>query len=147
MPVPQMPQGAFEVNGIAALVNGRVVTKNKVGFMLSKTYRELATMFPRRGAEFERQVLEAREHILQELIDREIILSEFEAMKTKGAALPDHVVKKEIDRQMTRLVVLSDTTAQAHRSPHHEACPAKRPQQVGAEQTQNTIGLHEEATP
>ena len=100
MPVPQMPQGAFEVNGIAALVNGRVVTKNKVGFMLSKTYRELATMFPRRGAEFERQVLEARERILQELIDREIILSEFKAMEAKGAALPDHVVKKEIDRQI-----------------------------------------------
>jgi peptidyl-prolyl cis-trans isomerase SurA len=97
---PARPQGAFEVNGIAAKVNGRIVTKNKVGFMLAPTYAQLAAQFPRRGAEFERQVLEARNRILQELIDREIILSEFKVMEEKGANLPDHVVKKEIDRQI-----------------------------------------------
>jgi peptidyl-prolyl cis-trans isomerase SurA len=108
-PAPAQPQqrpqpsGAFEVNGIAAKVNGRVVTKNKVGFMLAPIYAQLMAQFPRRGAEFERQALEAREKILQELIDREIILSEFKAMEAKGANLPTHVVEKEIDRQIREL--------------------------------------------
>lgn len=94
------PAGAFEVNGLAAIVNGRVITKNKVGFMLSPIFAQLAAQFPRRGPEFERQVLEAREKILQELIDREIIISEFKALEKKGANLPDHVVDKEIARQI-----------------------------------------------
>lgn len=97
---PPLPQGETEVNGIAAKVNGRAITKSKVGFMLAPVYAQLAAQFPRRGAEFERQVLEARSKILQELIDREIILSEFKAMEAKGANLPDQVVKKEIDRQI-----------------------------------------------
>ena len=92
--------GAFEVNGIAAKVNGRIVTKNKVGFMLSPIYAQLAAQFPRRGAEFERQLLESREKILQELIDREIILSEFKEMEKKGANLPAQVVEREITRQI-----------------------------------------------
>jgi peptidyl-prolyl cis-trans isomerase SurA len=97
---PAMPSGAFEVNGIAAKVNGRVITKNKVGFMLSPIFAQLAAQFPRRGPEFERQVLEAREKILQELIDREIIISEFKQMEAKGANLPDQVVDREIKRQI-----------------------------------------------
>jgi peptidyl-prolyl cis-trans isomerase SurA len=97
-PPPAAPAGTFEVNGVAALVNGRVITKNKVGLMLSPIFAQLAAQFPRRGPEFERQVLEAREKILQELIDREIIMSEFKEMEKKGANLPDHVVDKEIKR-------------------------------------------------
>lgn len=97
---PVAPAGAFEVNGFAATVNGRVITKNKVGFMLAPIFAQLAAQFPRRGPEFERQVLEAREKILQELIDREIIISEFKEMEKKGANLPDHVVDKEIKRQI-----------------------------------------------
>jgi peptidyl-prolyl cis-trans isomerase SurA len=97
---PALPAGAFEVNGIAAKVNGRVITKNKVGFMLSPIFAQLAAQFPRRGPEFERQVLEAREKILQELIDREIIISEFKVMEAKGANLPEQVVDKEIRRQI-----------------------------------------------
>lgn len=97
---PAEPAGAFEVNGVAAVVNGTPITKNKVGFMLSPIFAQLAAQFPRRGPEFERQVLEAREKILQELIDREIIIFEFKLMEEKGANLPDHVVDKEIKRQI-----------------------------------------------
>lgn len=97
---PSARAGAFEINGIAAIVNGRVITKNKVGFMLAPIFAQLAAQYPRRGAEFERQVLEARSKILQELIDREIIISEFKELEKKGANLPDHVVDKEIDRQI-----------------------------------------------
>ena len=75
---------AVEVNGIAAKVNGRVITKNEVSFMLAPVYAQLATQFPRRGPEFESQFKDARDKVLQELIDRQIILDEF---KQIGASI------------------------------------------------------------
>lgn len=97
---PVAPAGAIEVNGIAAKVNGQVITKSELNFRLAPIYAQLAAQFPRRGDEFERQVLDAREKLLQEMIDREIILSEFKALEKKGASLPDHVVDKEVKRQI-----------------------------------------------
>jgi peptidyl-prolyl cis-trans isomerase SurA len=95
-----VPAGAFEVNAIAAKVNGQAITKSELGFRLAPIFAQLAAQYPRRGPEFERQVLEAREKILQEMIDRKIIISEFKEMEKKGANLPNHVVEKEIQRQI-----------------------------------------------
>ncbi|MEP2775423.1 MAG: peptidylprolyl isomerase [Luteolibacter sp.] len=89
-----------EVNGIAAKVNGRIITKNEVSFMLAPRFAQLATQFPRRGPEFERQFLEAREKIMQELVDRQIILDEFEQL---GANIKDHIIDEEVDRQIREL--------------------------------------------
>src|SRR5688572_29363389 len=50
---PQRPAGPIEVNGIAAKVNGRVVTKNQVTFMLAPVFAQLSAQFPRRGPQFE----------------------------------------------------------------------------------------------
>lgn len=91
---------AVEVNGIAAKVNGRVITKNEVSFMLAPVYAQLATQFPRRGPEFERQFGEARDKVLQELIDRQIILDEF---KQIGAAIRPNFIDDEIKRQVREL--------------------------------------------
>ncbi|MBG7606953.1 MAG: SurA N-terminal domain-containing protein [Verrucomicrobia bacterium] len=91
---------AVEVNGIAAKVNGRVITKNEVSFMLSPVYAQLATQFPRRGPEFERQFKEARDKILEELIDRQIILDEF---KQIGASIRPSLIDDEVKRQMREL--------------------------------------------
>ncbi len=98
-PVP-MPSGPIEVNGIAAVVNAQVITKNELGFRLAPIFRQLAAQFPRRGPEFERQMLQARDEVLQDLIDRAIILSEFKQLQKKGANLPEHVVDQEIRRQI-----------------------------------------------
>ncbi|MCW1885898.1 peptidyl-prolyl cis-trans isomerase [Luteolibacter flavescens] len=95
-----LPSGPFEVNGIAARVNSTVITKSELNFRLAPIYAQLAAQFPRRGAEFDRQVGEAREKLLQEMIDREIILFEFKQLEAKGAKLPDHVVDKEIKRNI-----------------------------------------------
>lgn len=92
--------GPVEVNAIAAKVNGRVITKNQISFMLAPIYAQLAAQFPRRGAEFDRQLKDARDKILNELIDREIILSEFKAM---GASLKPQIVDEEIKRQVHEL--------------------------------------------
>ena len=96
-PVPQMPTGPIEVNGIVGKVNGRIITKNQVGFMLAPIYAQLVAQFPRRGSEFERQFMEAKDKIIQELVDRQLILDEFKRM---GANIKPHIIDEEIKRQL-----------------------------------------------
>lgn len=91
---------AVEVNGFAATVNGRVITKNEVSFMLAPLYAQLATQFPRRGPEFDRQFLEARGKVLQELVDRQIILDEFDQ---RGAEIKANFIDDEVNRQVREL--------------------------------------------
>ncbi len=91
---------AVEVNGIAAKVNGRVITKNEVSFMLAPIYAQLATQFPRRGPEFERQFKDARDKVIEELIDRQIILDEF---KQLGAQIRPNLIDEEVKRQIREL--------------------------------------------
>jgi peptidyl-prolyl cis-trans isomerase SurA len=94
------PSGPIEVNGIAAKVNGRVITKNQVAFMLSPVFAQLATQFPRRGPQFEAKFKESKANIIQELIDRQIILDEF---KQLGAIIRPNLIDEEIKRQMREL--------------------------------------------
>lgn len=101
VPVPALaPQGPVEVNGIAAKVNGRVITKNQVSFMMAPIYAQLATQYPRRGPHFETELKKAKKNILQELIDRQIILDEF---KQIGASIKPHVIDDEVKRQVQEL--------------------------------------------
>ena len=99
-PAPPVPSGPVEVNGIAAKVNGRLITKNQVSFMLAPVYAQLLAQFPRRGPEFERIFKESRDKVLNELIDREIILDEF---KQLGASIKPNVINEEMDRQVHEL--------------------------------------------
>ena len=102
-PQPPQPQGLVEVNRIAATVNGLPITAKEVGVMISPLIGQLMAEFPRRGPEFDRRFKEAQDNILQELIDRQLIMSEFKKMEVKGANLPDQVVDNEIDRQIQTL--------------------------------------------
>ena len=97
---PRQPAAPVEVNGIAAKVNGRVITKNQVNFMLAPVYAQLVTQFPRRGPQFESKFNEAKANIIQELIDRQIILDEF---KQLGASIKPNLIDEEIKRQMREL--------------------------------------------
>jgi len=99
-PMPQRPSGPIEVNGIVGRVNGRIITKNQVGFMLAPIYAQLAAQFPRRGSEFERQFIEAQDKVIQELVDRQLILDEFKRM---GASIKPHFIDEEIKRQLREL--------------------------------------------
>jgi len=94
--------GPIEVNGIAAKVNGRVITKNQVSFMLAPMYAQLAAQYPRRGPQspFEAKFKEAKAKVLQELVDRAIILDEF---KKLGASIKPHIIDDEVKRQMREL--------------------------------------------
>lgn len=95
--------GLVEVNRIAATVNARPITAKEVGVMLGPEIARLMAEFPRRGPEFEKQVKESRDQIVQELIDRELIMSEFRKRQMRGANLPDRVVDQEIERQIQEL--------------------------------------------
>ena len=100
---PPQGGGLVEVNRIAATVNGSPITAKEVGIMLGPEVARLMAEFPRRGPEFERQIKEATDRVLQELIDRELIMSEFRKREVKGARLPQHAVDQEIKRQVTTL--------------------------------------------
>lgn len=93
-------KGGIEVNGIAAKVNGRAITKNEVTFMLAPIAAQLNAQYPRRGQEFMTRFNEAKNNIIKELIDRQLILDEF---KKLGASLPPHVVDEEIKQQLNTL--------------------------------------------
>lgn len=99
-PAPPMPSGPIEVNGIAAKVNGRVITKNQVSFMLAPIYGQLVAQYPRRGPQFEAEFKEKKTNVIQELIDRQIILDEF---KQLGAFIKPNLIDDEIKRQMREL--------------------------------------------
>jgi peptidyl-prolyl cis-trans isomerase SurA len=95
-----VPAGPVEVNGIVAKVNGKVITKNEVSFMLAPIYAQLAAQFPRRGPQFETEFNKAKDGVIQELVDRQIILDEF---KQLGAHIKPHLIDEEIKRQMREL--------------------------------------------
>ncbi len=98
---PVVPRGGpIEVNGIAAKVNGRVITKNQVSFMLAPVFAQLSAQYPRRGPEFEKQFNQAKANVIQELVDRQIILDEF---KQLGASIKPHIIDDEIKRQVREL--------------------------------------------
>ncbi|MBK1881707.1 peptidylprolyl isomerase [Luteolibacter pohnpeiensis] len=97
MTVLGQPQGPIEVNGIAAKVNGQVITRSEVNMLLAPSYLQLVSKFPRRGEEFERQFKEEKARVIQELIDRQIILDEF---KQLGATIKPSYIDEEIDRQI-----------------------------------------------
>jgi peptidyl-prolyl cis-trans isomerase SurA len=89
-----------EVNGIAAKVNGKVITKNQVSFLLAPIFAQLSTQYPRRGPEFVKQFNEAQQNVLKELIDRQIILDEFDLL---GAKINAAVIDEEVKRQIYQL--------------------------------------------
>ena len=95
--VPPRSSGLLEKNGIAAKVNGQVITYNQVRDMLRPIASQLASQFPRRGPEFERQVMAAQKDILQELIDQKIILDEYKNMRP---VINDHIVDEDIKQQI-----------------------------------------------
>ena len=95
-PARPVPAGPREVNGIAATVNGLVVTKKEVAFALAPIAAELTAQYPRRGPEFEKKIKESYDKVLDDFIDREIIMSEF---KTLGGKIRPQAIDEEIERQ------------------------------------------------
>ena len=85
------------VNRIAATVNGRPITSSEVRARLGPYFRELMMLYPRQGPRFNSELVKAKKAVLNELIDRELVLSEFE---TRGYMLREDQIESEINRRI-----------------------------------------------
>src|SRR3712207_4733380 len=63
------------IDGIAAVVNGEVITFSQVRGLVGPRERLLRSQF--RGEELQKKIQEARKEALQDLIDRQLIVQEF----------------------------------------------------------------------
>ena len=88
-------QGPQLVNKIAAKVNGDVITLNELMIKVAPSQSVLMSRYPRRGATFQRQLEELKAGILDELIDRAIIFTEF---KDRVRSFPDYQIEDEVKR-------------------------------------------------
>tara|TARA_R110002096_G_scaffold215310_12_gene403163 strand:- start:14066 stop:15049 length:984 start_codon:yes stop_codon:yes gene_type:complete len=88
---------ATEVNGIAAVVNNQVITKSEVRNTAQTQVHLLVLQEGRRlsASALEARVREIERNALRDLIDRELILSQF---KELGAEIRDQHVDQAVDR-------------------------------------------------
>lgn len=91
------PKPQRVVNRVAATVNGRPITSAEVRARLEPYIRELMMRYPTRGAAFSAAMVKAKKEAMQDLIERELVLSEFES---KGYSIPESAVEDEISRRV-----------------------------------------------
>lgn len=85
------------VNRVAAVVNGRPITSSEVRARLEPYVRELMALYPRGGGRFNGELIKAKKTVLDELIERELVLSDFEG---RGMRVPDTAIEAEINRRI-----------------------------------------------
>ena len=79
------------INGIAAIVNGDVITYSQVRELSAPREKLLRTQYT--GGELEKGLKEAREAALKDLIDRRLIIQSFQKEKFQ---IPDHFVEEQV---------------------------------------------------
>ena len=79
------------INGIAAIVNGDVITYSQVRELSAPREKLLRSQYS--GAELEKGLKEAREAALKDLIDRRLIIQAFQKEKYE---IPDHFVEEQV---------------------------------------------------
>ncbi len=84
-------QEAQQVDGIAAIVNGDVITYSQVRQLSAPRERLLRSQLT--GQELENKMKEARELALKDLIDRRLII---QAFKKESFQIPDHIVDQRV---------------------------------------------------
>src|SRR5256885_2775171 len=79
------------VDGVAAVVNGEVITYSQVRGVVAPREKLLRVQF--RGDELVKKVKEARQAALQDLIDRQLII---QAFKKENYQIPDHFIEERM---------------------------------------------------
>ena len=85
-------RGAESVNGIAAIVNDKVITYSEVRDVVEPRERLLRAQYS--GEELVKKITELRKAALQDLIDRQLIVQAFDKEKL---AIPAHFVDARVD--------------------------------------------------
>src|SRR6266699_4360291 len=84
-------QEAQVVDGIAAVVNGEVITYSQVRMLSDPREKLLRSQFT--GKELENKLKEVRQLALKDLIDRRLVI---QAFKKESYQIPDHVVDQRV---------------------------------------------------
>ncbi len=84
-------QNAEVVDGIAAVVNGDIITYSQVRALVVPREKVLRSQFT--GADLVKQIKETREAALKDLIDRQLIIQSF---KKENYQIPDHFVDQRL---------------------------------------------------
>jgi peptidyl-prolyl cis-trans isomerase SurA len=84
-------QEAQVVDGIAAVVNGDVITYSQVRSLSAPREKLLRSQYT--GQELEKQLKETRELALKDLVDRRLII---QAFKKESYEIPDHFVDQRV---------------------------------------------------
>ncbi|HEY3663575.1 MAG TPA: peptidyl-prolyl cis-trans isomerase [Chthoniobacterales bacterium] len=85
--------GAESINGIAAIVNDKVITYSEVRDVVEPRERLLRSQYS--GPELAKKITELRKAALQDLIDRQLIIQSFEKDKLQ---IPPHFVDERVDQ-------------------------------------------------
>ena len=80
------------IDGIAAIVNGDIITYSQVRGLSAPRERLLRTQY--RGEELQKQIAAARDAALKDLIDRQLIVQAFHKEKFE---LPEHFVEERVN--------------------------------------------------
>ncbi len=83
------------VDGIAAIVNGEVITYSQVRSLSAPREKLLRSQFT--GNELENKLLELRQLALKDLIDRRLVI---QAFKKESYQIPDHFVDQRMHEIM-----------------------------------------------
>lgn len=95
--VTSVPAQRAEVaDGVAAIVNGDVITISQVRELIGARERSLRDVYS--GADLAEKVKEMRLAALKDLVDRQLIIQEFRKMQEKGASIPEYVVDDRIQQ-------------------------------------------------
>jgi peptidyl-prolyl cis-trans isomerase SurA len=86
-------RGAESVNGIAAIVNDKVITYSEVRDVCEPRERLLRAQYS--GDELVKKITELRKAALQDLIDRQLIIQAFEK---ENLAIPNHFIDERVDQ-------------------------------------------------
>ena len=81
------------LNGIAAVVNGEIITFSQVRELVGARERSAAEIY--QGEELQRRIKEMRQGAVQDLVDRALILQEF---RKKEFNIPSYIVDDSINR-------------------------------------------------
>src|ERR1044071_9284634 len=84
-------QEPIVVDGIAAIVNGDVITISQVRALSAPREKQLRAQFT--GQELEKQLKATRELALKDLIDRQLVL---QAFKKEKFEIPDHFIDERV---------------------------------------------------
>ena len=87
-------QQAEIIDGVAAIVNNDVITISQVRELVGA--RERARREGYQGPDLADRIKEMRLAALKDLVDRQLIIQEFQKMQEKGANIPDHVIDDRI---------------------------------------------------